>query len=42
MPNTMPSSPGSDPGREADELTPFARAGALLTVADAVCANGSP
>ena len=29
-----------DPGREADELTRFARAGALLTVADAVCANG--
>ena len=28
-----------DPSREADALTRFARAGALLTVADAVCAN---
>jgi len=28
-----------DPGREADELTRFARGGALLTLADVVCGN---
>ena len=31
-----------DPAREAAELTGFAQAGALLTVADVVCGNGHP
>ena len=33
---------GVDPSKEADELTRFAGKGALLTVADVVCANGPP
>ena len=33
---------GVDSNKEADELTRFARAGALLTLADLVCANSPP